>query len=144
MARPYERYVTDNSNSGNPKYLFSTANAATVTGDSTTAKNALSTVRVVPNPYHSLSQYETSQNDNRVKITNIPPRCTISIYTTDGSLVQTMRKDNSDTWIYWDLTNNYQVPIASGVYLIHVDAPGIGQTIVKWFGTMRPFNPTGF
>jgi hypothetical protein len=144
MARPYERYVTDNSNSGNPKYLFSTANAATVTGDSTTAKNALSTVRVVPNPYHSLSQYETSQNDNRVKITNIPPRCTISIYTTDGSLVRTMRKDNSDTWIYWDLTNNYQVPIASGVYLIHVDAPGIGQTIVKWFGTMRPFNPTGF
>jgi len=59
-------------------------------------------------------------------------------------LVRTMRKDNSDTWIYWDLTNNYQVPIASGVYLIHVDAPGIGQTIVKWFGTMRPFNPTGF
>jgi hypothetical protein len=55
-----------------------------------------------------------------------------------------MRKDNSDTWMYWDLTNNYQVPIASGVYLIHIDAPGIGQTIVKWFGTMRPFNPTGF
>ena len=144
MARPYERYVTDNSNTGNPKYLFSTANAATVTGDSATAKNALSTVRVVPNPYFSLSQYETSQNENRVKITNLPPRCTMSIYTTEGALVRTLRKDNSDTWIYWDLTNNYQVPIASGVYLIHIDAPGIGQTIVKWFGTMRPFNPTGF
>jgi hypothetical protein len=144
MARPYERYVTDNSNTGNPKYLFSTANAATVTGDSATAKNALSTVRVVPNPYFSLSQYETSQNENRVKITNLPPLCTMSIYTTEGALVRTLRKDNSDTWIYWDLTNNYQVPIASGVYLIHIDAPGIGQTIVKWFGTMRPFNPTGF
>jgi hypothetical protein len=144
MARPYERYVTDNSNSGNPKYQFSLDNAATVTGDKSTAEEALATVRVVPNPYFSMSQYETSQNDNAVKITNLPPNCTISIYSTDGSLVRTIRKDNSDTWIFWDLKNNYQVPIASGIYLIHIDAPGIGQRVIKWFGTLRPFNPTGF
>jgi hypothetical protein len=144
MARPYERYVTDNSNTGNPKYQFSLDNAATVTGDNSTAVDALATVRVVPNPYFSMSQYETSQNDNAVKITNLPPNCTISIYSTDGSLVRTIRKDNSDTWIFWDLKNNYQVPIASGIYLIHIDAPGIGQRVIKWFGTLRPFNPTGF
>ena len=30
------------------------------------------------------------------------------------------------------------------VHIIHIDAPGIGQKIVKWFGTLRPFDPTGF
>jgi hypothetical protein len=68
----------------------------------------------------------------------------VSVYTTDGSLVRTLRKDNTDTWMYWDLKNNYGVPIASGVYILHIQADGIGEKIIKWFGTMRPFDPTGF
>jgi len=79
-----------------------------------------------------------------VKITNLPENCTVSIYTTDGALVKTLRKSNTDTWMYWDLKNNYGVPIASGVYLIHIDAPGIGEKVIKFFGTLRPFDPTGF
>jgi len=29
------------------------------------------------------------------------------------------------------------------VYLIHVDAPGVGQRTLKWFGTNRQFDPSG-
>jgi hypothetical protein len=37
----------------------------------------------------------------------------------------------------WDLKNNQAIPIASGIYLIHVDVPGVGSTVVKFFGGMR-------
>jgi len=39
--------------------------------------------------------------------------------------------------VEWDLTNTEAIPIASGVYIIHVEIPGVGEKILKWFGTMR-------
>jgi hypothetical protein len=36
------------------------------------------------------------------------------------------------------LKNDANVPISSGVYLIHVYADGIGERVIKWFGIMRP------
>jgi hypothetical protein len=45
--------------------------------------------------------------------------------------------------IEWDLKNAAGIPIASGVYLIHVDAPGLGERVVKWFGVNRQFDPSG-
>ena len=143
VARPYEKYVTDNSNSGNPKYKFNTTSIATGLGIKDSAVSMLDQIRVVPNPYFSQSAYETSQIDNFVKLTNLPMNCSISIYTTDGSLVRSLKKDNTDAWMYWDLKNNYGVPIASGVYIIHIKAE-YGEKIIKFFGTMRPFDPTGF
>jgi hypothetical protein len=124
--------------------LFSTVGLATGKGINSVAVSALDAIRVVPNPYLSQSAYESSQLDNLVKITNLPENCVVSVYTTDGSLVRTLRKDNTDTWMFWDLKNNYGVPIASGVYIIHIKADGIGEKVIKWFGTMRPFDPTGF
>ena len=144
MARPYEKYETDGTNNSNPLYQFNTNNVATDKGNNVVATSALDNIRVVPNPYFSLSAYEQSQLDNLVKVTNLPENCTISIYTVEGALVRTLRKANTDTWLYWDLKNNYGVPIASGVYLIHIDAPGIGEKVIKFFGTLRPFDPTGF
>ena len=108
------------------------------------AESALDYVKLVPNPYFSISLYENSQLDNIVKITNLPESCTINIYTVEGALVKTFKKDNTLTWLPWDLTNNYNVPIASGAYLIHINAPGVGERVIKWFGTLRPFDPTGF
>jgi len=144
MARPYERYETDGTNNSNPMYQFNTNNVATDKGNNDVAASALDNIRVVPNPYFSLSAYEQSQLDNLVKVTNLPENCTVSIYTVEGALVRTLRKSNTDTWMYWDLKNNYGVPIASGVYLIHIDAPGVGEKVIKFFGTLRPFDPTGF
>ena len=51
---------------------------------------------------------------------------------------QFTRDDNTITSIDWDLKNSNNVPIASGMYMIHVNAPGIGEKVLKWFGVMRP------
>ena len=83
--------------------------------------------------------------DNRVKITNLPEKCTISIYNLSGTLVrQYVRTDDPKTSLDWDLKNHMNVPIAGGVYIIHVDVPGIGQKVLKWFGVMRPVDLDNF
>jgi hypothetical protein len=103
-------------------------------------------VNVVPNPYYGVSSYETSRLDNRVKVTNLPAdkSVTIRIYDAGGILVRTLEKDSPDTFIDWDLKNERSVPIAGGVHIFHIDVPGVGEKIVKWFGVMRPIDLDNF
>ena len=110
-------------------------------------------ISVVPNPYYSYSKYETaSQLETKVRIINLPTGmnasgqpagCTINIYTVDGTLVRTLgptepNGEHGATTLDWDLHNHTGIPIAGGMYLIHVSVPGIGERVIKWFGTMRP------
>ena len=44
----------------------------------------------------------------------------------------------------WDLKNEALVPIAGGVYIIHVDVPDVGEKVVKWFGALRPTDVNNF
>ena len=79
--------------------------------------------------------------DNRIKITNLPMECTVSIYSLNGVLVrQYVRSNDPSTSLDWDLKNHKNVPIAGGVYIIHVDVPEVGEKILKWFGVMRPID----
>jgi len=109
-------------------------------------------INVVPNPYYGYSSYETNQLDNRVKITNLPQQATISIFTVSGTLVRKIKKDNNVTSLDWDLKNDYGIPIASGLYIIHVrgkfrDADGNlveKDKVIKWFGALRPIDMDTF
>jgi hypothetical protein len=132
-------------NGNKPFYRFSLDNLAPVTGDLATAKSALDLVNIVPNPYYAYSAYEVNQLDNRVKITNLPPECTITIYNTAGSLIRRYTKsDNRITSVDWDLKNFANIPIASGIYIVHIKAPGLGERIIKWFGVLRPTDVSDF
>lgn len=123
-------------------------------------KGALSNVNVVPNPYYAYSAYETSQFTNIIKITNLPARAIVTIYTIDGQFVQQFNRDEraaartgsnlptSTAQVYpdlnWDMKNSKGIPVASGVYLIHVQAPELGEErTLKWFGVGRQFDPNG-
>lgn len=132
-------------NNADPYYTFSTADLQTVKGDAAMAKDALELINVVPNPYYAYSAYEQNQLDNRIKITNLPEKCTIKIYTLNGTLIRTIKKDeNTKTSVDWDLKNTAGIPIASGMYIIHVDVPEVGEKILKWFGVMRPIDLDSF
>ena len=95
---------------------------------------------MVPNPYYGYSEYETSQLDNRIKITNLPKESKIRIYTVSGTLIRTIKKSDDLTSVDWDLKNDHGIPVASGLYIIHVDAKDIGEKILKWFGVLRPID----
>ncbi|MBK5284897.1 MAG: hypothetical protein JJE25_05810, partial [Bacteroidia bacterium] len=154
-------------NNGNPMYTFSTDDLFNDNNNLDAAKSALDLINVVPNPYYAYSGYEGSlsggvvvqpQLDNRIKIVNLPPKCVVSIYTVSGILVRKFSRDvaadnspgapisakNFETSQDWDLKNHKGVPIASGLYLIHVEAAGIGERTLKWFGVMRPIDLDSF
>ena len=156
VGKTYEKYTyettdweeetnyTEANNNFNPMYTFSTSNVATETNSTTTLEDALDDINVVPNPYYAYSQYEENKLDNRVKITNLPEVCTVSIYNVSGSLVRQYRKADELTSIDWDLKNEKNIPIAGGVYIIHVDVPDVGEKVLKWFGVMRPVDLDNF
>lgn len=155
LSKAYDKYNMDdtaceetasNINEGRPYLTFNTDLIQTVTNDTETAKSALDLIKVVPNPYYASNSYETGQLDNRVKITNLPKVCTISIYSISGTLIRKVSLDNEENskgWD-WDLKNDHNISIASGVYIIHVDAGEFGEKVLKWFGALRPIDLDSF
>ncbi len=144
---PYETYDAksdeNDPNDNLPEYTFNTEDLATQSSEAM-GKTALDMVRVVPNPYYAYNDYENSQIDSRVRITNLPQKCEISIYSLDGKLIRQFNKDqdasNHKTFLDWDLNNSAGVPVGSGVYLIHVNGFELGQKTIKWFGMRRPLD----
>ncbi|MFH2143083.1 MAG: hypothetical protein ABIJ97_11705, partial [Bacteroidota bacterium] len=125
-------------NNNNPLFYFDLTDLAPTTNDLQTAKDALDLIRAVPNPYKGYSEYELNTSESVVKFTNLPQKCTVSVYSIGGTLVRRFEKDDKLSYIEWDLKNTYAKYISGGVYIIHVNAPGIGEKVVKWFGSLRP------
>jgi hypothetical protein len=137
VSKSYTSYETnDDRNDNLPFYEFDASEIAPKISNEIGRKN-LDLVNIVPNPYRGYSEYENSPIDSRVKITNLPPTCTIRVYDMAGNLIRTVDKADENTYYEWDLKNNSNVPIASGLYLIHVKAPGLGEKIVRWYGIMH-------
>ncbi|MGC6428039.1 MAG: hypothetical protein ACON4Y_01630 [Flavobacteriales bacterium] len=130
-----------------PNYRFTTTNIApTQLTNEEQVDSVVDMINVVPNPYYAYSTYEGVENggqlDNRVRITNLPAECVISIYSLNGSLVQRLYKDSDGSAsIDWDLKNQEGIPVASGAYIINVNIPNLGkEKNLKWFGVMRPID----
>jgi hypothetical protein len=111
---------------------------ATVLDDQSAMDSACKLINIVPNPYYAYSNYEFNRLENIVKIVNLPDQCTIRIYNTSGTLVRTFTKDSPVTSVDWDLANHVGIPIASGMYIIHVEVPGGCERVLKWLGVIRP------
>jgi len=155
MQKPYHRYystdlhnstadITDTENRNYPMYTFDTKGIATVTNSITKAKSDLDLINVVPNPYYAYSNYETTQVDNRVKITNLPQKCTVTIYSANGTIIRQYNKDESKTTVDWDLKNFAGIPISGGIYIIHIKSEGVGERVIKFFGALRPVDLNSF
>lgn len=142
-----------------PVYEFEIVGKTPGEQDAETTLSSLDNINAVPNPYYAYSTYEPSQFDKVVKITNLPATATVTIYSLDGKFIKQFDRDeevvprgganpgvlNSQVLpdLEWDLQNSAGIPIASGVYLIHVAVPGVGEKTIKWFGVNRKFDPAG-
>lgn len=152
VTRPYLRYssrfrggVAEPVNNDYPMYSFSTRNIAIQHNVNDVAVEALDQINIVPNPYYGYSTYESTALENFVKIVNLPQTCTISIFTVNGTLVRKLSKgDSGSTYVDWNLKNDAGIPIASGIYIIHVQVPGVGEKTLKFFAAMRPTDLNAF
>jgi hypothetical protein len=91
----------------------------------------------------------------------LPATATVTIYSLDGNFIRQYNRNelgkvpgprgnnrplerqqiNPD--LEWDLKNSKGIPVASGIYLIHIDAGELGTRVIKWFGIARQFDPSG-
>ncbi len=131
-----------------PEFVFNTQGLAAQTEQVAVAQSALDDIRVVPNPYYAYATYETGQLDSRVRITNLPQRCRISIFTLNGNLVRTFNKDSNVPFQDWNLQNQSGVTVASGLYILHIDAnvggQDLGEKVVKLLAVMRELDLDNF
>lgn len=107
--------------------------------DKTKAASDLNNVSVVPNPYVGAASWEPSttevgRGERRIYFMHLPSECTISIYTISGKFVNKIEHSSSisDGQESWDLVSKDGMDIAYGVYVYHIDAPGVGQKVGKF------------
>jgi hypothetical protein len=145
IAKPYARYYSvpdtalpEGENKHYPLWTFSTNSIAATEYSRDKAVSDLNKINVVPNPYYAYSGYERVPLDNRVKITNLPEKCVVTIFTVNGTKIRQFTKDDPFTSIDWDLKNTAGIPIAGGIYIIHIKDETTGdERIIKWFGSLR-------
>jgi hypothetical protein len=99
-------------------------------------------VKVVPNPYLVTNEWEKSRLQRKLKFINLPPECTIRIFTTNGDLIRTLKHNQrikgsaqpnelgGDEW--WDLRTDYNKFPASGVYIFHVYSRDVGEQVGRF------------
>jgi hypothetical protein len=144
LNKEYAVFNATGQNNGRPMYGWSMTGYRTDKANASAAASVLDIINVVPNPYYAFSAYERNKVDTRVRITNLPEKCTVTIYNTSGKLINQFKKDNLITYQDWALTNRKGIPVSSGVYIVHVEVPGVGETVRKAFLSMRQTDLEGF
>jgi hypothetical protein len=109
--------------------------------DNQIAKSRLDNIYVVPNPYVAANEIEPgnrlpgqNRGERRIYFENLPPECTIRIYTLTGELITTLEHNSGmdNGREFWNLLNRDGFSVSYGVYLAHIDAPGIGEKLLKF------------
>jgi hypothetical protein len=116
-----------------PSDVFDFTTIAPGDGDGTVIANAVDDVYPVPNPYYNLTSLELDQFRRQIKFVNLPPAMTtVRIFNLAGDCVRVLTKDNAGSAeLVWDVLTETGLPVASGMYIYHVEAEGIGTKIGK-------------
>jgi hypothetical protein len=128
------QFTWANPATANDVYDISTSTL--VRNNSAVAKGRLSGIRAVPNPYYNRSRYELNQFERIIRFINMPEQATVRIFNLGGQLVRTLHKtDVTSSVLTWDILTDNQLPVASGVYIFHVES----STGESTFGRLAVF-----
>jgi len=108
--------------------------------DEHAAKDELSKIAVVPNPYVAAASWEptrlyaSGRGERMIQFIHLPAKATIRIYTIAGHLVKEITHDSpiENGAEKWDLTSKDGLDVAAGVYLYQVDALGVGKKLGRF------------
>jgi hypothetical protein len=121
-------------------FLNVTRRAASLTRN---AASSLDNVVIVPNPYHiGASALQFPGQPNKIQFYELPPVCTIRIYTESGDLIKTIEHTNGSGDESWGAVNNEHMTtetgqiVASGLYIANIQTPD-GQSANRKFLIVR-------
>jgi hypothetical protein len=105
------------------------------------ASENMDNIYVVPNPYVGYNEIEPTnklpgqtRGERRIYFENLPSQCTIRIYSLAGDPVKVLEHNvlQENAREYWNLLNEDGFSVSYGVYIAHIDAPGVGEKILKF------------
>lgn len=91
------------------------------------AKTQIDEINAFPNPYYGVNSEELNKYNRFVTFTHLPAKATIRIFNLAGILVRTINKDDVGQFQRWDLANESGLPVASGLYIVHIELPELGE-----------------
>ncbi|MBN2012680.1 hypothetical protein JW960_25350 [candidate division KSB1 bacterium] len=93
----------------------------------------MSKIKVVPNPYKGTALFE-SRYEDKVRFTNLPPACKISIFTITGDLIESIYHDDGTDAELWDLITRNRQKVVSGLYLwvVETEEPAYKKEMGKF------------
>ena len=108
------------------------------------SQDDLSKIRIVPNPFNlkdpeTIKRFSSSEGGQVLTFYNLPPVCTIKIFTENGDLVRTLEhyspiiKSGSQQW---DMITSSQQAISSGLYIAVFQKPS-GELSYQKFVVVR-------
>ena len=108
--------------------------------DAQVAGTVLDDIKVVPNPYRVAAIWEprnpfnSGRGPQELHFNNLPNQCTIRIFTVNGELVDVIEHNSpiENGTAVWDLLTKDELRVSYGIYIYHVDAPGIGEKVGKF------------
>ncbi len=112
------RWITNKPNTPNDVFSFT---APEVKESAELAREAVEKVTVYPNPYYAFNPQEPDRFAKFVTFYHLPKKATIRIFDLAGDLVRKLEKNNDDQFFKWDLKNEKELPVASGIYFAHIE-----------------------
>lgn len=127
----YLQAKTDGSNNkGQPLYSGAFYN---MTGMKAKARllrpavvNNLDSIVVVPNPYvitNRSNQFGETDAYDRIAFYNLPPECTIKIFTERGDLIKKLEHTDGSGDHIWNQLTSTRITVVSGIYIILFETP---------------------
>ncbi len=104
-----------------------------VTSSAELATQDIRKVGVFPNPYFGLNPQETNRLARFVTFNNLPDQAVIRIFNLAGQLIRTIdhQLEGGGAFRRWNLLNQNNLPVASGLYVAHIQMPGVGEKVLK-------------
>ena len=114
------RYTTNKPNTVSDVFAFST----TAPSESRAlAEQDVENINVFPNPYYAFNPEEPDRFNRFVTFSHLPETATLRIFNLAGIQVRKLDKDSQSQFLQWDLRNEDNLPVASGIYIVHIDMP---------------------
>ena len=126
---------------GKPLYssLFWTVTSVAANLQRPAVTSTLDSIRVVPNPYDIRSrvfQFGVKSQYDRIAFYGLPPICKLMIFTESGERIWQKDHTSSTGDELWDSTTSSGQIVASGIYILYVEAPD-GRSVIRKFVVIR-------
>ena len=127
------RIITNKTNQLNDEFTFTAPKVA-----STDIAADVQKVNIFPNPYMGYHDLEGTDSvlplPKYVTFNHLPVsgEVTFRVFNMAGTMVSNFMKTSTTQYQQWDMRNSDNFPLASGVYIIHIDMGTLGTKVLKF------------